>query len=180
MAFWTRKKEEAKPPEAPVVQTSMPMPPALEPPKELEILREAVSKPAPAKAERPVARLPRIELEKPPERPKFAPLFIKVDRYNEVLKNIESVKEVLLNIRDLLNLTQQLDKIKTESQLLLQKNIQEIARIVSELDKEFVRPKGLGIEEIIKRPIETERVEEYVSELQRELEGLRSRLQRVE
>ncbi len=154
MVFWTKKKKE----------------------EDIKAVKEAVSGPPPLPPEE--TKMPTIELEKSPERTRFAPLFIKIDRYNEVLKNIEGLKNVMLNLRDLLLLNQQMEKIRAESQNMLQKNIQEISRLLTELDKEFVRPRGL--EEMgtaIKTSMETERIEDYVGELERELQNLRGKLQ---
>ncbi len=122
------------------------------------------------------APLPKVELGKLPERPRFAPLFVKIDRYQEILKIIENIKTGLLKAHDLLNLMQQLDKIKFEAETLMQKNIQETVVGISTMDKEFVRPKGIEIVEDTGASGERERVENYVGELHRELENLRTQL----
>lgn len=162
MPFWFKKKETKQ---------------------DIDAVKQAVSGevPSPQLEEKDLLKQ-KIILEKPPERPRFAPLFVKIDRYREVLSTIENLKTLLLSVRDLLNLTQQIDKIKNESQLLMQKNIQEIARYVAALDTEFIRPKGIDIASVTaaKVPLEVEKVEDYVSDLQHELENLRSRLQVIE
>jgi len=141
--------------------------------KDIEAVKQAV---VPERQQEPVP-LPKIELGKLPERPRFAPLFVKIDRYQEVLSTIQNLKEILLGARDLLNLMQQLDRIRLEAETLLQKNIQEVVLNISNMDKEFVRPKGIQTEEHQVSNAEYEKVGSYVGELQRELDNLRSQLQ---
>ncbi len=154
MAFWSKKKEEKK--------------------EDIEAVKQAVSQ---LEVPQEQMDMPKIELGKLPDRPRFAPLFVKIDRYQEVLKTIEDLKSMLLNARDILSVMQQLDKVKMESESLLQKNIQEVVKSIAALDNEFVRPKGLGMEETITPSFRTEKVESYVGELERELQHLRSQLQ---
>jgi hypothetical protein len=140
--------------------------------KDIETVKQAV-----VPQEKPQdAPLPKIELGKMPDRPRFAPLFVKIDRYQEILTIIENIKTGLLKAHDLLTLMQQLDKIKFEAETLMQKNIQETVVGISTMDKEFVRPKGVEIVEDTGVGGERERVENYVGELHRELENLRTQL----
>lgn len=143
--------------------------------KETKEEKKEEEKPIPPK---PVEELPKIELGEIPQRPHFAPLFVKINRYREVLKTIENLKSILLGLKDLLDVMQQLDKIRSDSKNLLQKNIQELLKNVAALDKEFVRPKGIETEQIV--PMGAERVESYVDELQREIDNLKSQLQRMD
>lgn len=144
--------------------------------RDIETVKQAV---VPQERQQEFAPLPRIDLGKLPERPRFAPLFVKIDRYQEVLGTIDELKATLLGVRDLLNLMQQLDKIRLEAEALMQKNIQEIVVGISNMDKEFVRPKGVEMEEHAMPKFESGKVENYVGELQRELDNLRSQLQTV-
>lgn len=141
--------------------------------KDIEAVKQAV-----VPQERPAdAPLPKFDLGKLPERPRFAPLFVKIDRYQEILNSVENLKSILLGVRDLLNLMQQLDRIKIESETLLNKNIQEVILNISNMDKEFIRPKGVRAEEPAIQNAEYERVGNYIGDLQRELDNLKSQLQ---
>ncbi len=124
--------------------------------------------------------MPKFDLGKLPERPRFAPLFVKIDRYKEILNSIENLKSILLGVRDLLNLMQQLDRMKIESETLLNKNIQEVILNISNMDKEFIRPKGVSVEESAHDMHDNtgyEKVGNYIGDLQRELDNLKSQLQ---
>jgi len=144
--------------------------------KDIEAVKQAV-----VPQERPQETpMPKFDLGKLPERPRFAPLFIKIDRYHEILNSIESLKSILLGVRDLLNLMQQLDRIKIESETLLNKNIQEVILIISNMDKEFIRPKGVSVENSVPDMHDNagyEKVGNYIGDLQRELDNLKSQLQ---
>lgn len=142
--------------------------------KDIEAVKQAVM--PQEKPQEPVP-LPKIDLGKLPERPRFAPLFIKIERYQEILSSIQNLKSILLQTRDLLSLMQQLDKIKIESEMLLQKSVQEVVVNISNMDKEFVKPKGFQTEAEIVPNLEYDKVEGYVGDLQRELDNLRAQLQ---
>lgn len=144
--------------------------------KDIEAVKQAV---VPQERPQPM-EMPKFDLGKLPERPRFAPLFIKIDRYQEILNSIENLKSILLGVRDLLNLMQQLDRIKIESETLLNKNIQEVILIISNMDKEFIRPKGVSVEDSVQDARDSmgyEKVGNYIGDLQRELDNLKSQLQ---
>ena len=103
-----------------------------EPKPEIREIKEAVSAP-------PAPPLPKMELAPMPERPKFAPLFIKIERYQEVLRSIGSMKLVLASLRELLMLRKELERIKADSDSLLEKNIKEIEAVTGRLDAELRR-----------------------------------------
>lgn len=144
--------------------------------KDIEAVKQAV---VPQEKAQPI-EMPKFDLGKLPERPRFAPLFVKIDRYKEILNSIENLKSILLGVRDLLNLMQQLDRIKIESETLLNKNIQEVIMNISSMDKEFIRPKGVSAEDAVHDMHDNtgyEKVGNYISDLQRELDNLKSQLQ---
>lgn len=144
--------------------------------KDIEAVKQAV-----VPQERPQETpMPKFDLGKLPERPRFAPLFVKIDRYQEILNSVENLKSILLGVRDLLNLMQQLDRIKIESEALLNKNIQEVIINISNMDKEFIRPKGINVENSVPELRDNagyEKVGSYIGDLQRELDNLKSQLQ---
>ena len=135
--------------------------------------KEELQPPPPKPA--PLPPLEKVELAPPPEKPKFAPLFVKIERYKEVLKNIEKIKLLLDDLRQLINLRAQISRIGQDSHALLEKNIGEISRVISSLDREFVRPRGEKIE-----PKTEERMEGYISQLRDELARLQSEVKAVE
>ncbi|MBU3957576.1 MAG: hypothetical protein KKB25_00705 [Nanoarchaeota archaeon] len=144
--------------------------------KDIEAVKQAVVPQEKSQS----AEMPKFDLGKLPERPRFAPLFVKIDRYREILNSIENLKSILLGVRDLLNLMQQLDRIKIESETLLNKNIQEVIMNISNMDKEFIRPKGVNVEETAHDMHDNmgyEKVGSYIGDLQRELDNLKSQLQ---
>jgi Asp-tRNA(Asn)/Glu-tRNA(Gln) amidotransferase C subunit len=143
--------------------------------KEIEEIKKSVERVEEEKLE---DILPTIQLEKPPERPRFAPLFIKIERYREVLDKMELLKASLLNLRDIIKVSEQLDRLKVEAENLMQKNLREIIKIVTDLDKEFVKPKGFESETSFPT-IETEKMGDYIEDLQKELKKLKEHLEKI-
>lgn len=111
------------------------------------------------------------------EKPDFAPLFVKIDRYKEVLQRFEEIKGTLNNLKDLVALLDQINQVKDETSNVLKKSIEEITNSLISLDEEFVRPEGTE-GQIMKEP-KSEGVKNNIKDLQKELKHLRSELQEL-
>lgn len=123
-------------------------------------------------------RRPR-QFERPPHEGKeFAPLFVKIDRYEDVLKRLGEIRTLLDRISKLLSLLKDIDSIKMETMDAFKDSISEITDSLIALDEEFVRPEG--VKEFIPEPESRPKVESYISDLQSELKSLRSELTSIE
>lgn len=156
--FWGKKKEQ-----------------------EIKEIKEAVSgpqtMPLPAEPPKEMAELQKLELAPPSEKPRFAPLFVKIDRYREVLEDIQTLKSLLSDINNLISLRREVEKIKEELDALSEKNIQQFFNVTEALDDEFARPEAAG--PYIKE-VKIDRVDKYISELQSELIKLQDQLKKLE
>lgn len=130
------------------------------------------------------AEAPKLETtRRPPQRRRggegdedFAPLFVKIDQYRQVLQNLEEVKNTLQSLRDLFSLMQELDQIKSQGMKELRQGISNLAQTLISMDEKFIRP--AGTEEMIKEP--ESGVSETVQQLQNELKSVRQELDRME
>ena len=118
-----------------------------------------------------------IDLEKMiEETPKIAPLFVKIEKYQEILKTIQKLKVSLKNIRFLLAFKEQIKKIDTEADELMIKSISNFSRTTNEFSMNFAIPRG--VKYIPKPPIE-ERVDTSVSDLGAKITKLREELDKI-
>ena len=118
-----------------------------------------------------------IDLEKMiEETPKIAPLFVKVEKYKEILTSIQKLKVSLKNIRFLLTFKEQIKKIDTEADELLLKAIGDFSHITNEFSMNFAIPRGVRY--IPKPPVE-ERVDRSVSDLGAKITKLREELEKI-
>ncbi|UCC91747.1 MAG: hypothetical protein JSV39_00535 [Candidatus Aenigmatarchaeota archaeon] len=141
----------------------------LEPPVKLpEIKRTQAAPPMPA-----VSRSP--------------PLFIKVDKYRNIVKNIRDLKTHLLNLRDALDVIEDMQKEFVNGVQIAHKTIDELNMIISSLDSFFMRPQGIEPhmeEEEMPEPagpgrMTTGEAENYVKDVYSQLEKLRAQLKAI-
>jgi len=109
-----------------------------------------------------------------------APLFVKVDKYKEVLSLIQEMKVFISGIKQLFNILQDLEALRIDAIKIMKATIQRLERRMIEMDSDLLRPKGY--EAPLMSPVEAEasHVEDSLTELQgeiarmrRELEGLK-------
>ncbi len=154
--------------------------------KDIEEIRKAVSKteravempvpepltpkPLPAEIERMTEEM---ELAPPPAKPQFAPLFVKVERYREVLESIEKIKSIISDMNSILAMRNEADKVGTDADVLLEKTLEQLNNVITELDREFVSPREA--KPFIKAP--ESGLKSYVTDLEDEVKKLREHIQ---
>lgn len=144
---------------------------------ELEEIKKEVSK---TTLPEPIASQPLpheiIDLEKMiEETPKIAPLFVKVERYREILRNIHDMRKTIKNLKALLALRREISKIHSNSDEVFGKSLEKFADSVNHLSMEFALPRGM-------RPVMREDKEEAdgsVLNLQDEIAKLKTDLEKI-
>ena len=118
-----------------------------------------------------------IDLEKMiEETPKIAPLFVKIEKYKEILESIQKLRISLKNMQFLLSFKEQIKKIDTEADELLLKSIQNFSQTTNEFSMNFAIPRGVRY--IPKPPVE-ERIDSSVSDLGAKITKLREELDKI-
>jgi len=114
---------------------------------------------------------------KQPERPAFAPLFVKLDRYRQILNAIGYLKATMIMIKNSLMTLNELDNAREETFKIIQDAVGKLEGRLSTLDQELIRPSGYN--EIIENPEyhDVGTVEATVADLKGQIEQLRSELQ---
>jgi hypothetical protein len=118
------------------------------------------------------------------------PLFIKVDKYRDVLRNIRNLRSYILNLRDALDVLEDIQKELANGVQIAQKAVDELNVILSSLDSFFLKPHTIEHEDIdeteeedyIPRHPEARspnEMETYVRDVYGELERLRSQLKSI-
>ena len=110
------------------------------------------------------------------ETPKIAPLFVKIEKYQEILKNVQKLKMSLKNIHFLLAFKRQIRKIAEEADEILLKSIQNFSQTTNNFSMNFAIPRGVSY--IPKPPVE-EKVDRSVSDLGVKITKLREELEKI-
>ena len=111
-----------------------------------------------------------------PQEQKAAPLFVKVDRYREILERLEALKQLLRDMQSIVSIRREIDNLKLTADELMDKHVETFNSLISQLDKEFVRPQ-IGEQAIRPRK---ENIDNYIADLQGELSRLQSQVRKLE
>ena len=108
-----------------------------------------------------------------------APLFVKVDKYKELLVILQEMKMFSEGIKKLLSLINEMEAARNDAIKMIRASAQRLEKSILEMDGELLRPKGIDLE-ISQSDMEMRHIESSMSELQgqlltlkKELEGMR-------
>jgi len=115
----------------------------------------------------------------PESEEKHLPLFVKVERYNDIIKIIESLRSYVLSLRDAVDVMEELQKEIKNGITISQKVLDDINMTLSSLDSYFLKPQSA--EDVIKaKPTITEKsVDDYVKNVYEIVERLRTQLNSI-
>jgi hypothetical protein len=108
--------------------------------------------------------------------PKMAPLFVKIDKYKEILENIQKLKLSLKNVQFLLAFKEQIKKLDSENDELIYKTLNGLSQFISDFGASFSIPRGMSY--VPKASIE-EKVDQNVSDLGDKISKLREELDKI-
>ncbi|MBI2084918.1 MAG: hypothetical protein HYT71_00180 [Candidatus Aenigmarchaeota archaeon] len=119
--------------------------------------------------------MPKPVIETPPMRE--APLFIKVDRYKEMLSYFGALKNDIETLRQLSSVLNSTQEMFMETNKAISSTLERTDKILESLDSEMGRPAGLNIN----MDAEAKRAEMKVSlnELKNQLEKLKSEVRSI-
>ncbi len=104
----------------------------------------------------------------------YAPLFIKLEKYQLIIQRIRNLSEILKNTIEIIKVSDELERIREEIVRTLLKNLQEASKTVNFLDAELAKPLPL------EREYAFSQFQSPESEnLEKELERLRMRLEEL-
>jgi len=113
-----------------------------------------------------------------PQKPAFAPLFVKIEKYRSVLSHINDLRTTIIMLKNALSIQKQIEGLRDENRKFLELAINKMDKKIVSLDTEFLRPKGFE-EEFSPATYETEGLEGVVSDLKKQIEGLKSELKTI-
>lgn len=113
---------------------------------------------------------------KPVEKPMEPPLFIKLDRYREVISNLTQLKTLVVVVKNSLSTLSQLEKARTDTIEVIKKTLDKINEKLSALDNELVKPTGFTAAPTPEYH-EIQSVETSIASLRGQIEQLKAELQ---
>lgn len=112
------------------------------------------------------------------ETPKIAPIFVRVDKYKEILSHLQELKSIIKNLESALAVRKTVHKINAESDEVIEKALQKFAESTSMFGKEFVTPRGAeqfakGVED------KEDVVDGTISQISDEIAKLKQELEKI-
>lgn len=111
--------------------------------------------------------------------PVFAPLFVKIDRYRNILSAITSIKTTVVVIRNSLGVMMELDKARQQAMSLMRDAMEKVDKRLSNLDNELVRPSGFTTQTPMDVSQDVHGVENTLSDLKSQIAQLKNELQQM-
>jgi hypothetical protein len=127
-------------------------------------------RPAAAPAPQPRPEAPLLPHFKGPEGT-HAPLFVKIERYKEVLETAQEIKSFVRSIRQIFGVIQDMESARDEAVKLLKVSVDRLEQSMQEIDAELVKP--IGFEPFPHGEAELHHLEESLTTLQRNISSLR-------
>ena len=108
----------------------------------------------------------------------FAPVFVKLDKYSNILKSLSELKTTLTVMKNSLITLNQLDQVRNENMNLIMNALDKVEKKLIALDAEFLRPSNLQ-----ESPVDTSEAESLqgvISELHSQIQQLKGEMQQVQ
>lgn len=123
------------------------------------------------------AREPGVYEKEVPE--ESAPLFVKVEKYEEILRNVREMMAFVSGIKQLFAILNEIESVRSDAIKIMRATVQRLEKDMIQIDSELLRPKGVEVGE--KEPGEAElyHIEDSLSDLQKQLATLRRDLQEL-
>jgi len=109
----------------------------------------------------------------------FAPLFVRIGKYKETLETLENLENYLKGMSRLFELSNELEKIRANNLSALSKMYQKASSTASKLYSGLLKPKGLKLEGRRESQVEMEKLDEVISDLNKELTILRDEIDKI-
>jgi hypothetical protein len=110
-------------------------------------------------------------------KPQIAPLFVKMDKYRQILNTIGTLKTALMIVKNSLGTLRQIEKVRDDTFGIVNDIIEKMDDKLVDLDNNLLRPAGYhdGSEDSEEQK-DIRTIEATVSDLQGQIEQLKSEL----
>ena len=112
--------------------------------------------------------------EKPRE--DFAPLFVKVEKYRDLLATIAEMKMFVSSMRQLFVVINDLEALRSDAHKIMRATVQRMEKSVIEVDSELLRPKGFTLD-VPASETEVHQIEDSLTDIQKQMSALKRELE---
>jgi len=113
------------------------------------------------------------------KKPAFAPLFVKLDRYRQILYLLNELRTTMVAIKNAFSILAEVDRLREENSKLIKSAIDKVDKRLTSLDSEFLRPSGFE-EEFPSETYSAESLEGVVGDLKGQVDQLKTELESMD
>jgi len=119
-------------------------------------------------------------IKKEPEKPTVAPLFVKIDRYRQILTTIGNLKTAIMIIKNSLATLQHIERVRDDTFDIVNDVIENMHEKLVTIDNDLLRPAGFHEPaEMSPQHQDIRSIEATVADLQGQIEQLKSELGKI-
>ncbi len=111
-------------------------------------------------------------------RPAFAPLFVKIDRYRNILNALGQLRTSVVMIRNSFSTLNELEKARLETLKLIEEAVGKVETKLSSLDTELLRPTSAHMD-VTPEYQDVETVQATVADLKGQISQLKTELEQL-
>ena len=187
MGLFGKKKVETPPveelPPLPTLETlhqetheqNLPKPPL---PPIIHDMPRPMPRQLPANAQPVRKQEPQPPVQEKAERPAFAPLFVKIDRYRNILNALGQLRTSVVMIRNSFSTLNELEKARFETLKLIEEAVGKVESKLSSLDTELLRPTSAHMD-VTPEYHDVETVQATVADLKGQITQLKAELEQL-
>ena len=145
--------------------------------QDMRDIKEAMEAPEEMPSLEQPPAMERQTFSQPPAANTPAPLFVKVDKYREMLITVRELKLFLSSAKQVFATLHELESLRNDAINIMRANIQRMEKSVMEMDSTLLKPHGVSMAELGIAQAEVRSIDTTLTDLQRQLEDLRAELQ---
>lgn len=106
----------------------------------------------------------------------YAPLFVKIDRYRNILNALGQVRTAMVMIHNSFNALAQLENARSDTLKVLEKSLEKVEKKIANLDSELVKPAGYATQLPAEEYADAATIETTIADLRGQIEQLKAEL----
>jgi len=105
-----------------------------------------------------------------------SPLFVKVDKYREVLTTIHEMKLFISSVKQMFAVLRELEAVRSDAINIMNATLHRVEKSVLEMDADLLRPKGVSLNDMGIATTEARHLEDTLTDMQRRIDELKQQL----
>ncbi|MBI5061036.1 MAG: hypothetical protein HZB67_01870 [Candidatus Aenigmarchaeota archaeon] len=106
----------------------------------------------------------------------YAPLFVKVEKYRDVLATIAEIRMFVSSMKQLFAVINDLEALRSDAHKIMRATVQRMDKALIEIDTELLRPRGFEID-LPASETEVHQIEDSLTDIQKQMTALKRELE---